>query len=153
MSRYASQTQVSTDKSRAEIERILRRYGATAFGYGWEEGRAVIQFDADGRRIRFVLPMPPRTDFQTTPSGRWRYDDDAIDKAWEQAQRQRWRALTLAVKAKLEAVESGIASFEEEFLPYIVLPDGQTVGSHVLPRVAEAYQENSMPRLLPESTS
>ena len=31
---YAQQTQVSTDKSRAEIERTLQRYGADQFMYG-----------------------------------------------------------------------------------------------------------------------
>ena len=37
--RYAAQTEVSSDRSRAEIERTLRKYGATAFAYGWEGNR------------------------------------------------------------------------------------------------------------------
>ena len=41
--------------------------------------------------------------------------------------RQRWRALNLAIKAKLEAVESGIVTFDQEFLAHIVGPSGQTV--------------------------
>lgn len=36
MSRCAQNTSVSSEKSRAEIERILRRYGADGFMYGWE---------------------------------------------------------------------------------------------------------------------
>jgi len=59
--------------------------------------------------------------------------------AAEQACRQKWRALSLVVKAKLEAVESGITTFEDEFLAHIVLPNGQTVGEQALPRVREAY--------------
>jgi hypothetical protein len=58
-------------------------------------------------------------------------------------------ALALAIKAKLEAVESGIATFEEEFLAYVVLPDGQSVGQHVLPNIEQAYVTNKMPPLLP----
>src|SRR5262245_44396717 len=73
---------------------------------------------------------------------------DAAFKEWEQACRQRWRALALAIKAKLEAVESGIATFEEEFLAYVVMPDGQTVGQHVLPNVERAYSTGQMPPLL-----
>ena len=35
MSRYAEQTSVAAERSRAEIEGTLTRYGATAFMYGW----------------------------------------------------------------------------------------------------------------------
>jgi hypothetical protein len=67
----------------------------------------------------------------------------------EVARRQRWRALALAIKAKLEAVESGIATFEEEFMAYIVLPDGQTVGEFLSPQIEAAYSSGRMPPLLP----
>ena len=43
MTRYAADTQVSVDASRAEIERTLTRYGATAFMYGWDADRAIIR--------------------------------------------------------------------------------------------------------------
>ena len=48
--------------------------------------------------------------------------------AWEQACRQRWRALLLIIRAKLEAAEAGISTLETEFLANIVLPDGRTAG-------------------------
>ena len=51
MSTFAADTSVSVEKSRAEVERTLARYGATAFGYMTEPGRAVIMFEAHGRRI------------------------------------------------------------------------------------------------------
>lgn len=70
-----------------------------------------------------------------TPTGRRTRSDDAAEKAWEQATRQRWRALHLVVKAKLEAVESGITVFDDEFLAHIVLPDGGTVGRWMRLRV------------------
>jgi hypothetical protein len=35
--RYAQNTAVDSATSRAEIQRILARYGATSFMYGWEE--------------------------------------------------------------------------------------------------------------------
>lgn len=154
MARYAAGTEVSSDRSRSEIERTLRRYGATAFAYGWQGERAVIQFEANGRRIRFELPMPDRDDpeFTMTPTGRER-SESAAEQAWEQAGRQRWRALALAVKAKLEAVESGIATFESEFLAYTVLPDNQTVGEHLLPQLEAVYSTGEMPALLPGTSS
>lgn len=55
------------------------------------------------------------------------------------------------MKAKLEAVESGITSFEAEFLAHIVLPDGSTVAQNAIPAVAEAYATGRVRALLPPS--
>ena len=150
MSRYAENTSVSSERSRAEIEQTVSRYGASGFMYGWDGGTAVMAFQMHGRRIRFDLSMPDRSsrDFTQTETGRERSPAQAI-KAWEQACRQRWRALALVIKAKLEAVESGITEFEEEFLAHIVLPNGNTVGRWMLPQVESAYQSGDMPSLLP----
>lgn len=145
---YAAGTDVSSDRSRAEIERTLTRYGASAFSYGWQEGHAAIQFEAHYRRIRFVLPLPDRhsREFTTTPTGRARAAR-AAEAAYEQAVRQRWRALALMVKAKLEGVASGIVSFEDEFLSHTVLPSGRTVAEELGPQVARAYEVGSVARL------
>ena len=62
MAHYAENTEVPTDRSRAEIERTLERYGATAFMYGWDMQRAVISFDVAGRRYRIALPLPEKDD-------------------------------------------------------------------------------------------
>lgn len=154
--KYATDTQVQPETSRAEIERTLTRYGARQFMYGWGEHEgievAVVGFQAHGRQVRFHLRMPDPNDrtFRVTESGRQRTDKGAIAKAYEQAVRQRWRALALTIKGLLEAVEVGLLSFEEAFMAHIMLPDGTTVGDTVLPRVAEAYETNTMPSLLPD---
>jgi len=70
--------------------------------------------------------------------------------AHQQEVRRRWRALALAVKAKLEVVASGIVGFDSEFMPYIVMPDGKTVAEHVSPSIAEAYAGGKMKALLPK---
>jgi hypothetical protein len=147
---YAEGTDVGPDRSRQELERILIRYGASAFGYGWEDGRAVVQFRASERFVKIELVMPDPADFASTPTGRARRSASAQASAHEQAVRQRWRALVLVVKAKLESVEAGIDTFDSAFLAHLVLPDGTTVGDRALPGVAEAYESGSMPRLLPE---
>ncbi len=151
MSKYAANTDVPADKSRSEIERTLSRYGATRFMYGWEPDAAIVQFEADNRTVRFILPMPDRGDrqFTHTPAKGQKRDAAAIEKAYDQAVRQKWRALALVIKAKLEAVESGITEFESEFLANIVLPDDQTVGEHMRPQIAAAYEGGGMPKLLP----
>lgn len=148
---YAENTSVSTDKSRAEIERTLQKYGADQFMYGWDQEKALVGFRMASRQIKFVLPMPEKTDrrFTKTPTGKVRTEAAAF-KEWEQACRQKWRALSLVIKAKLEAVEAGIAIFEDEFMANIVLPNGSTVSQFMLPQITEAYESGSMPKMLPD---
>ena len=69
MPTYAKDTTVPVERSRAEIERILQRYGATGFMYGWETTRAMIGFVIAERRYRTQLPLPDRqaAEFTRTP--------------------------------------------------------------------------------------
>lgn len=145
--RFAQSTGVSPERSRAEIETLLRRYQATSFGYATDGGQAMVQFRLCDRIVRFLIPLPKAEDVRHTATGRSRRSDKIPD-VLAQEERQRWRALLLVIKAKLEAVESGITTFEEEFLAHIVMPDGKTMGQHVLPGIAAAYESGRMPKAL-----
>ena len=149
MSRYAENTHVSSDNSRAEIERTLRRYGATEFAYAWQKNSALVGFKADGRLVRFMLPLPDFNDeeFRFTDTGRSRKQKTQMD-AYEQAVRQRWRALALCIKAKLEAVEVGIVTFDQEFLAHMVLPGGKTIGDELVPQIENMIATGKVPALL-----
>ncbi len=149
--KYAEQTTVSSERSRAEIETILGRYGASSFAYMWQGTAALILFEYNGKRIKFMLQLPSRDDksIKYTPERGTVRSKEAQEKAYEQAVRQKWRALALVIKAKLEAVESGISVFEEEFMANIVLPNGQTTAEYMLPQINEAYRIGEMPPMLP----
>lgn len=152
---YANKTTVPVTKSKHEIEQMLIKYGATDFTQGWSlNAYAMIGFQCKGRIVRFVLPLPAKTDKQFTVDkyGSKIWSDRVIEERWAQDQRSRWRALGLVIKAKLEAVESGITTFEQEFLAHIVMPGGQTVGEQVAARIAQAYQSGEVVALLPERT-
>ena len=150
MSPYAEHTTVAADRSRAELERVLIRYGAQAFAYGWDGPNVVVGFRMRDRQIRFRPQMPDRQDPQFTETSRGDpRSPRAAETLYDQATRQRWRALLLVVKAKLEAVAIGITSFEEEFLSSTVTPDGSTVGDWLRPQLAAAYETGQMPALLP----
>lgn len=153
MTRYAENTDVSSDKSRAEIERTLARYGADQFMYGWGVGQAILGFRAHGRNVKFVLPLPNRNDreFTHTPERQYERSKTQAEAAYEQAVKQRWRALALVIKAKLEAVEAGITVFEDEFLAHILLANGQTFGEWARPQLESHYSSGEMPALLPGS--
>lgn len=148
---YARDTDVSVEKSRAEIERLLIRYGADQFMSGWRDTAAMVAFRAQGRHLRFLLPLPSKDAKEFATYGRHNSyaTPEQRMKKWEQACRERWRALALCIKAKLEAVETGISTFESEFLANIVLPNGQTMAEHATPLIAKAYETGEMPPLLP----
>lgn len=154
MAKYASETKVSSIDSRAEIERTLTRYGASGFMYGWEANMAVVAFRMAERHIRFNLNMPDKSDaaFTTYMRGNtaWLREPHIALEKWEQACRQRWRALALVIKAKLEAVESEISCIEDEFMAHIILPNGQTVSETVRAGIADAYATGTMQNLLPD---
>src|SRR4051795_11306756 len=106
MPRYAEKTDISSEKTRIEIEKILVRYGATAFQYGWDEAGAMIRFRIVDRAVEIRLPLPDRhaDEFtrvrvnQSAWATRQRSNGEQI-RAYEQAIRQRWRALALVIKA------------------------------------------------------
>lgn len=151
MATYAKDTTVSSELSRLEIERCLIRYGATGFAYATSQGKAMIAFTLHDRQVRAMLPLPDINDpeFAYTPTRRNRRSEKAQFDAWEQACRQRWRALLLVIRAKLEAVECGITTFDSEFMSDIVLPGGQTVGDWMGPQIEQAYLNGSPPKMLP----
>lgn len=149
MSKFAEKTKVSSQQSRMEIETILTKYGAAGFMYGWNGSDAVIGFAMNSMHIKFLLPMPNKTSQEITHKDKWHERTKIQQEAlYEQLVRQRWRCLVLAIKAKLECVESGITTFENEFLAHIVLPNGQTFGNYIKPQLIEAYSNGKMPSLL-----
>jgi hypothetical protein len=140
--RYAHDTRVPVETSRADIERLLNKHKASQFGTAidYERGKARVQFKLHDRIIRFLMDLPDQKRYRSTA-------------AFEQAQRQRWRALLLVIKAKLESVENDIETFEQAFLANVVMPNDQTVAELVRPFIASAYRDGRMPQaLLPSGT-
>jgi hypothetical protein len=153
---YARTTEVPVDRSKAEIEKTLSRYGATKFFTGWDTETAVIGFNMADRFVEFRLPLPKAADFFRTSSGSSR-SHTAATKAHEQAQRSAWRALLLCIKAKLESVDSGIETFEEAFLSHIMVSDGEggstTIGRLTIPQLDGSYAGGTPMLALPRTTA
>ena len=149
--KYAESTSVSVVKTKGDIEEIAQKYGARQFVSGYQDNKAAVGFTINNRQIRFIIELPDKSEkrFLYTPERGTRRSDEAAHREWEQACRQKWRAFYLVIKAKLEAVESGISCFEDEFMANIVLPDGSLVGDFIRPQIDEAYKTGNMPALLP----
>lgn len=137
MALFAEKTRVPIAQSRMEIERLLERHKAQQYGTAVDndQQRARVEFRLHDRSVRFVISLP---------------DPNKLGRGqrFEQAERQKWRALLLVIKAKLESVENGIETFEQSFLGQIVLPNSQTVADTVTPLIALAYKTKTMPRQL-----
>jgi hypothetical protein len=134
--RYAEGTEVPVERTRAEIERLLRAHRATGFATMWDKDRFGLMFELNNRRVRFDVPVPSPKEYPT-------------QKRWDAEERRRWRALLLILKAKLELVASGDADFDSEFLANLVLPGGETIGARVLPSLSNALDTGNMPPMLP----
>lgn len=148
--KYAQNTQVSEGQTREQIIKALRKYGATKHYFGVDEERGVarVAFEMRGRKLRFDLTLPPISQFATDRYNRPR-NDETIRKYWDQAIRSHWRALLLVIKAKMEAVEVGIVTFDEEFLAHIIMPDASTVGEWAVPQLNYMQERGMMPKALP----
>ena len=135
-SRYADGTDVSEEASKAELERILKRYGATGYAYLWddEDRQVQIGFKLKARRYRLAVPLPQSNDQGITHDrAGYALSPDRVQKRYEAEVRRRWRVLVLGLKAKLElaAINEGDFTLEKEFLAWAVLNDGRTVGEAI----------------------
>jgi hypothetical protein len=153
--RYAAGTSVGAERSRAELERLLTRAGATQhlIGVDARNGFAFVVFgmstDRGDRRVRVRIPLPNINDPKIAVDGRnHKRTDREREKMCDQIIRERWRVMVLLMKAKLEAIALGMSTLEREFLSDIFLPDGQTVGEAIEQQIADTYATGKMPPLL-----
>lgn len=134
--KYAEGTKVPVEKSKADLEGLLRKSGATSIAMGWDQTLgARVLFRLEERFVQILIPVPDPKVYRT-PAQR------------EAEERRLWRSRLLIVKAKLEVVLSGETTVSREFLADLLLPDGSTVGDVTAPVIAEAYETGDMPRSL-----
>jgi hypothetical protein len=141
---YAEGTTVPVERSRAEIDSLLTRAGATSTAIlnDEENSRAVVGFTIKGARFRIELPLPTEVDARRIYSSRWTSGRVA------QMRRERWRALLQMVKMKIEVVRIGISTFEREFMADMVLPGGSTMYEAMGEAIRRGLDTSALPKLL-----
>ena len=127
---YAARTEVPAEKTRAEIESLLRIEHGSRIVTMDEPGEIVVAWAVLGRWYKITVPFAAEVSAQE--------------------RRAKWRALLLVIKAKLEAVHQGISTLEREFLANTIMPNGQTVADWAEPQLTAAYESGRMPELLPD---
>jgi hypothetical protein len=151
---YAKNTKISSEKSERDIREVLKKFGATKYGYYEDETKIGFTFELENRRVKIVieLPDPAADEFVYINRGsngkQLRGEADQLS-AWQKECDRRWRGLVLVIKSKLISVTEKIRTFDQEFLYDIVLPNGQTVGEYVAPQIDRSLQSGKLPPLLP----
>jgi hypothetical protein len=125
---YAEGTSVPVERSRGELSRILERHGASDFMTGEVDGKAQVLFKHGDRRIRFQVPLDQGEPVKKLTPAR-------LEASYQQERRRLWRALVLTVKARFEAVESGVETLEQAFLAHVVVNGGKTFGELAIPEL------------------
>ena len=148
MAKFANGTTVSEERSQSEILAMLRRFGADEFGYQYGLERAQVMFRYRRIPVRFSVSMPKQDadEFCVTGHNRPRSETEAR-RRWQQEVNRRWRSLAAVIKANLIAVDDGVLTFEQAFLPYMVWPGGRTTAEGLLPVIQRAMESGGMPAL------
>jgi hypothetical protein len=153
---YAKQTAVPVERSKREIEQMLYKHGARNFLTGTFQGRAVVAFELNTWRVQFEVALPAEETFQTVVrrGRKVKATELQAQTAREQAEKERWRALALAIKARLISIETGIETWQEAFLAHVVVPgDGRRFSTRAIPALQQGYAEGDLPPLLPSGAA
>jgi len=120
-------TTIEAGKTVGEIQSILAKAGACSVATDFVNGEPVaIMFSVPIAQdiISFRLPSNSQGVYKALCR------DKSIAKKYqtqEQAQRVAWRITKDWVEAQMAIVQAGIALLPEVFLPYAVIPNGQTL--------------------------
>lgn len=129
---------------RDAIEEDFRRFGAESFGVATRaaEVQIVARFVAPSQRtIRLTVPLPDPSDERFERGG----------ASLEKATRERWCALKLSVRAKLNEIAVGLSSFDSVWAPDLVADDGRTAREAIVTAITS--NGGKVPTLAPSVTS
>ena len=130
--RIAEGTKVPVESSRGEISGILTKHGCLRMAWGMEPRGDTLQFELAGKHFRFLIEKPTAEEVRKRDGDNYTYPHNVDWGVKAEAEwRRRWRANVLLIKAKLEFIDGGDTSLEAEFMPYLVMPGGKTLGEFV----------------------
>jgi hypothetical protein len=154
--KFAQDTTVPISRSRGEIDNLLRDWGATGVQWTdeWEAGVVTLRFQWPHQdsvfRARIRIVLPGRDDFHEEAIDKRTgiLSENKMEKLLAARGKREHRLLLIMLKSLLNAVDAGVVSDIDAFLPYLEGSDGRTVGevaAENLPKLASG----SASRLLP----
>lgn len=155
--KYANDTSVAVAKSRGEIEKLLRVWGAAQMQWSddFDGGRAMLRFiweyGGTSYTARFTVSVPTAeaTRKEAIDGRSGAFSQRKYDKAMERRGMVEHRELALLLKAIFVAVEAGLITAEQVFLPFLEDVSGRTVSECVLPELSRILRRGGTANLLP----
>lgn len=124
-------------RARDEITKLLYGIGCSAIGFmdDFEHHELILEFQHHGRKITLrasakgwaMMYLKNRPYSGTMKQSLAKYEGQAL----QQGQIAINSILRDWVKGQITAIECGLLSFEDVFLPYTLLPSGETVAERV----------------------
>jgi hypothetical protein len=128
---FMENTEITADRTAAEITSCLVRAGAVAVSVRYENGCVTGMnwtMRVKGRELQFAMPARVEPVFVLLCKRRTgRLDHETKARIRAQAERVAWRQLLRWVQAQLAMIEVGMAQQHEVFMPYIQQADGLTL--------------------------
>ena len=145
-----SSTQVAPERSKVEIETLLRKFGADGVSWSenWKQNRAQVQFiiQAEGQRPILVrLEPPPFLEKRRS----WVPEHGRYEQVDAPNWAQSYRLLKAYLKAKLESIVYGLRDVQEEFLSDVVVRDEAGRDRRVGEIYAQQLEEGKITHALP----
>lgn len=140
MKRYAQSTAVPISKSRGEIEKLLRVWGADAIQWSdnFTDGHVSLRFVWSGYVARFDVTLETEASIKGRCLNRWKeVVPGKLRQEMDRRGRQEHRVLLLWLKAALNAIEMGIVSPEALFLAFLEDKNGRTVSEVAIPKLGQ----------------
>ena len=151
MAKYAEGTKTPVSNSQMEVLRILEGHGITQHMLANDSatGTHNLIFKHTGVTYKISVQMPARDakQFQRNGRGLARSQQEIAD-AWAAEVRRRWRSFLLVIKAKVIGIDDGVTTFDEAFLPYVVVNEQyETLAEVMVPRIRAAATLGEYPAL------
>lgn len=143
MRKFAQGTKVQVGKSRGEIDKLLRNWGATAIQWSddYKRGLVLLRFIWTHKDVEYMarFSVQLQTLAEIEEEAKSEYSGEILEgrkkKLLADLGKQEHRLLLLWLKASLNAVEAGIIAPEVLFLPFFEGLDGRTVAEIAVPNL------------------
>lgn len=127
---YMETTEISAERSAAEVSTVLVQAGATSVSVRYDNGRIIgMTWTMRVGPVELPFSMPARVEplYKILLKRRTGFVDEGIkSRIRAQAERVAWRQLLRWVQAQLAMIEVGMVQRAEVFMPYIQQADGST---------------------------
>lgn len=139
---YGRTTKVAIEKSRGEIDRLLREFDAKSIQWtdNLDENTSTLRYiwthEGNDYLARFTINLDPIDEDDALDLRTGEVSANKLGKLRANQGKQEHRLLLLWLKASLNAVDAGLVDAATIFLPWLEDKHGSTVADVILPKLS-----------------